>query len=373
LNPVKTNVAIAFLVIVAILGHVAAWRARPPVAACGTDFPVFYAGAKLLGTPQLYSPQAVQAIMLKEVGCTGPASAFIRLPYFAALVWPLTLFPLTVAFAIWRVALVAAEIGFVASFGRHWKWALLACAWSHALAWDFDNGQDSSFLLLWIAAAAALMSRRRDFTAGLCISLCAAKFHLMILLPLLLIARDLRRVTAGAIAGGTVLLASSFAVAGWSWPRQFVAAIASPDIDPYPTMEHNLRGTLAGRLPLEIILGITVAATVWYICRRAPLPVALSSVVAGGVLVGHHLTVSDSALLLFPCLILALECLSWAIRIWAILLISPLASAQYGIPALDHLQDIALLGLVYFLGWCALRPERFRFRNTSATLVDASR
>jgi hypothetical protein len=28
-------------------------------------------------------------------------------------------------------------------------------------------------------------------------------------------------------------------------------------------MEHNLRGTIAGRLPLEIILGITLAAAGW--------------------------------------------------------------------------------------------------------------
>jgi hypothetical protein len=362
---VKTNLVIAVLVVFGILGHVAAWRARPAIAACGNDFPVFYAGAKLLGTPQLYSPQAAQAIMQKEVGCTGPASAFIRLPYFAVLVWPLTLFPMTVAFAIWRIALVAAEIGFIASFGSRWKWALLACAWSYPLAWDFDNGQDSSFLLLWIAAAAALMARRRDFSAGLCFSLCAAKFHLMILLPLLLIARHLGRVAAGAVAGGTVLLAASFVAAGWSWPRQFAAAISSPNIDPYPTMEHNIRGTVGGRLPLEIILGITVAAAVWYICRRAPMPVALSSVVAGGVLVGHHLTVSDSALLLFPCLILAMECLSWAIRIWAILLISPVAVALAQTPALEHLPDLALLGLLYFLGWRLSRPERFRLRETS--------
>jgi hypothetical protein len=94
-------------------------------------------------------------------------------------------------------------------------------------------------------------------------------------------------------------------------------------------------------LPLEIILGIAVAAAVWCICRGAPMPVALGSVVAGGVSAGHHLTVSDSALLLLPCLILALECLSWPIRIWAVLLVSPLAVAHYRIPALDHLPVFA--------------------------------
>lgn len=80
---------------------------------------------------------------------------------------------------------------------------------------------------------------------------------------------------------------------------------------------------------------------------------------------GHRLTVPDSALLLFPCLVLALECLSRAIRIWTILLISPLAAAHCGIPVSDHLPDLALLGLVYFLAWCASRPERFRLRNAA--------
>lgn len=352
----RTNIIIAILVNVGILGHIAAWRSRPASAACGNDFPVFYAGAKLLGTPQLYSPAAVQAIVQREVGCTGPAAAFIRLPFFAAMVWPLTLFPLAVAFALWRIALLAAEAGFIASFGRHWKWALLACVWSYPLAWDFDNGQDASFLLFWMAAAALLMSRKRDFTAGVCLALCATKYHLLILLPLLLIARKLWGVAAGLAAGGAVLLGVSFAVAGGNWPAQYIPAVLNPDIDPFP-MEQNLRGIAQGHLPVELSLGVTVAIAVYIICRRAPIPLGLGSVAAGGVLVSHHMTMSDWAVPLFPCLILAIGCTSRVIRICAVALISPLIVVLWRIPVTDHLPELVLLGVLYALAWYVTRTK----------------
>ena len=115
----------------------------------------------MLGTGDLYSPAAVQRLQRQEVGCIASVAAFIRLPYFAALVWPLTLLPLGLAFAVWRLALLAAVAGFVASFRQHWKWALLACVWSFPLAWDLDNGQNVSFLLLAIAAGTILVARGR--------------------------------------------------------------------------------------------------------------------------------------------------------------------------------------------------------------------
>ena len=58
----KANVIIAILIVLGIFGHVQAYRERPATAICGTDFPIFYAGAKLLGTGDLYSPAAVQRI-----------------------------------------------------------------------------------------------------------------------------------------------------------------------------------------------------------------------------------------------------------------------------------------------------------------------
>ena len=246
----KTNVTIAILIVLGILGHVHAYRGRPPNAICGTDFPIFYAGARLLGTSDLYSPAAVQRIQRREIGCTSSVAAFIRLPYFAALVWPLTLLPLGLAFAVWRLSLLAAEIGFVASFRQHWKWALLACVWSFPLAWDFDNGQD---VLLPLAR-----DHRRNRSGG-----AGAPFRRR---PLLVALR--RQVPLGGAppavadgpqptrrlglaAGGAVLLGISFAVGGWSWPGRYLAALLNHKIDPVPLELHNIRGSSKAPWPVK--------------------------------------------------------------------------------------------------------------------------
>jgi hypothetical protein len=349
-DDVRTNVIVAILIVLGILGHVHAYLGRAPSAICGTDFPIFYAGAKLLVTGDLYSVAAVQSVQRREIGCTSAVAAFIRLPYFAALVWPLTLLPLGVAFAVWRIGLLAAGVGFVASFRQHWKWALLACVWSFPLAWDFDNGQDVSLLLLAIAAGTVLAARGRPFAAGLCWSLCAAKFHLLVFLPLLLIVRN-RRAAAGLAAGGAVLLGISFAVGGWNWPGRYLSALLHHNIDPVPLELHNIRGLVQGSLAGEIVLGLTVVAAVWMVCRRAPFEISLSAALAGGLLVSHHLTASDWAILLPVGLTLGMQAPTRYIRIGAVLMITPLVTYLWGIPALTRLPDLALLGLVYALAY----------------------
>ena len=374
-SPLLVNLAIAVAATFGLLMHIRVFLERPPTAICGTDFPIFYGSSKLLGTPGLYSPDAVQGMQEQLIGCKSAAAAFIRLPYFAALVRPFTLLPLGTAFALWRLLLIAAELGFVAFFGRRWKWALLACVWSWPLAWDLDNGQDASFMLLALMAGLWLWSRGRPFAAGLCFSWCAAKPHLVVLLPLLLLGKwgqpDLRRLNRkvyadqavptffGLATGGAVALVLSFAVAGWSWPAQFLRAISNPRIDPTPMELHNIRGLVQGSAPLEIVLGLTVAAAVWVVCRRAPIDIALAAVLAGSLLVCHHLTASDWCMLLPVGLIVAFGPFSWAVRAAAIVLISPLVVLFQNQPALKHLPDLLLLSLVYALAWETWRMPQF--------------
>jgi hypothetical protein len=352
------NIAIAVLVVLGILMHVQVFRDRPATAICGTDFPIFYGSARLLGTPDLYSPEAVQRMQQQEIGCGSAAAAFIRLPYFAALIWPFTLLPVGTAFVFWRLLLIAAELGFIAFFGPRWKWALLACVWSWPLAWDLDNGQDASFLLLAVMAGAFLVKRGRPFLAGLCFSCCAAKPHLLFLLPLLLVAQNLRRTTAGLATGGAVLLGISFAVGGWNWPSQFLHAIANPRIDPTPMELHNIRGLVHGWWPAEIALGITVAVAVWIVCRRATFEIALASVLAGSLLVCHHLTASDWCMLLPVGLIVGFQGVSTAVRAAAVFLITPLVAVFQHQPALMRIPDLLLILLVYALAFEAWRRNQ---------------
>jgi len=350
--PVKVNTAIAILVLAGLFGHIYTFRTHDPKFICGTDFPAFRAYGKLLGTPDFYSASAVQKIQQETVGCTASAVANSRLPFFGVFFWPFTLLPVGAAFWIYRGLLVLAELGFIASCGRHWKRALLACVWSHPLTYDIDNGQDVSFLLLEIGAARMLLARGRSFAAGMCLALGAAKFHLMLFVPVAILWRH-SRALAGMLSGGLVLLAISFAAAGWDWPLRYRAAISTPQIDADPLGVHNIRGLVRDHLPAEIALSLTVAAAVWIICRRGRFEIALAAALCGGVLVSHHQTPCDWALLLPVGMILGERTDLPFIRFTAILLITPVVVWLNGVPALNRLPDLLLLSLVYALAWHA--------------------
>jgi hypothetical protein len=347
---VKTNLIIAVLVVVGLLGYSKAYHDRTPAAICGSDFPVTYAGAKLAFSPDLYLPEAAQQIEQQEMGCATLSAAFIRLPYYAVLLRPLAWLPFRTAFVLWRTASLIAILAFLVLCRAQWKWALLACAWSKTLVWDLDNGQDVAFLLLVVTASMALVRRRMPFAAGLCLALCANKFHLFLLLPLLLVQRQLRKTAAGALTGGVVLLAICFATRGWNWPGPYLKAISNPLIDIAPMSLLNLRGLVRGSLIWEILLGLTVVAAVWLVCRRASFELGLASVIAGGLLVSHHHSGSDWALMIPVALIVVRESSPFSSAL-AILLITPL------VPRLNQPAIVVttLLVLVYALAVESLR------------------
>jgi hypothetical protein len=358
---VKVNVAITILVILGILGHIQAYREHSAQFICGTDFPILYAGGKLAFTSDLYSPEAVRRLQFQEVGCTSAAAAFIRLPFFAAFLWPFTLFSLNTAFAIYRVVVIAVQVAFIATFRRHWKWALLACVWSFPLAYDLDNGQDVSFLLLEVVAGLMLIQSKRPFAAGLVFALGASKFHLACFIPLLLLAKS-RRATGGLLTGGFILLAISFAVAGWHWPADYFGALHNSRIDPSPLGLHNLRGLVHGNLPLETALAVTVAIAVWIVCQRAPTQVGLCAALLGGILISHHQTPCDLALLLPVGLLLGgLKQLGY-IRYGALLLITPVMTLLQN----THIPDLVMLLFLYWLAFEAFRSG-FRYLKDAET------
>jgi len=351
--PLKRNWWICAAVLaVSILGI--ALRARTlaaltPQDLCGSDFPIFYAGGKLVGTPDLYSAGAVRSIAIKEVGCLQPPSLFVRLPYFAALMAPWSRLPFWPAFWLWRGALLAAAGIFIWLWPAPREWSLLACAWSLPFAFGLTVGQDSAFLLLWLAAALTLLKRDRQFAAGLVLSLCLAKFHLFLLLPLLLPGR--RKMAWGGILGGLLLLAAGFAVQGPRWFPQFLGAINDHSINPDPSEFFNLWGIAHGNTTVEILLAIPVVIATVYVTRRADLMLGLSAVLVAGLLISHHQTTSDMVLLIPVALTLAFHPLARYSRVLAIYLASPLAYALTTAPLAWELPRLLLLALIGVLAW----------------------
>lgn len=326
------------------------------------DLEAFYVSGKLVGTGDLYDAAKFQSAERAFLG-TDPQLVSIRPPFFAVAFWPLAQLPYRVAWGIWAGVLIAAVFAFI------WLWpdrraAALACCWSCGISASLSNGQDPPLVLVWLAIALRI-HEERPFLAGLVLSLCAAKYHLFIFLPLLLWRHRLWR---GFLAGAAVLGAISFAAAGWNWPHQYADLLLRFDsqfVHFAPQTMPNLHG-LVSALPnagvWEILACLLVAAGVFAVVRKADFATGLATVIAGGLLVSSHAYVYDCALLL-PALLITLPALrGWtrAPLAWLLLPTSGLALLA-GHPAGD-ITRAAILAFLGVLVYNAVRQPAFSQR-----------
>jgi hypothetical protein len=148
------------------------------------------------------------------------------------------------------------------------------------------------------------LQSKRDFLAGLVFSLCAAKFHLALGIPIFLLARRRWGALAGGLAGGLVQLAISFAAEGREWPARLLQLSSISDFSPSPWKMPNLAG-ITHWLPygggLEAGLAVLALAAVWIVSRRSTLTVGATAAVLAGLMVSHHAYVYDAVLLLPAC------------------------------------------------------------------------
>jgi hypothetical protein len=332
------------------------------------DFAAFYAGGKLLDTRELYDRQRLHEEEKAAIGTFSEHHGYIRLPFHAAAVWPLTRLPYRWAYLIWQLAALAALIAFVVLWrppGGHLN--VLFTALSLPAFTSIANGQDCTFLLLFLAVAALLYRRDEPLQAGLVFSLCAIKFHLFLLTPLLILGRRDWRFAKGLLAGGGVLAVVSFAVAGWNWPVEFIDSAMNPASSPRTAEMANLHGVLS-QVPgggfVEILLSATVVAGVWLVCRRMPFAYSLAAVLIGGFLLSMHAYLPDLVITLPAGLSLIALSTKRSVRLLAfVLLATPIHIAMlFGYPASLAGAGILLL-LVYAMTYEAWQTEPANHAN----------
>jgi len=324
--PTPESVRRALLVLIAI-GGVAFWGWRfvtmpGDVRVCTTDFSAFYAGGKLAGTSQTYSPQAVLAVEDQAVGCHTPNLIFIKPPFYAVLMWPLAQLPFGAAIAIWRVLCLSALGMFL------WLWPgdriaqIASCAWFLPAATSFNTGQDVALVLAAATGAYLMLKRRCPFWAGVLFGICAIKFHLLLLLPLLILHRRLWRTALGVAVTGSVFTAISFAAYGWSWPGLYRAALTDPRLNPYPWNMLNFNGLFRYHAEWTIPFAIMTALVCWYLIAAGKLEVGIAAILAGGTLIAPHNTISDGVLFL-PLLFWSQQSPYRTVRSYAIFAVTP--------------------------------------------------
>jgi hypothetical protein len=315
----RTMLLVAIVAGVALRAWIFAGLPRA-LSVCTTDFAAFYAGGKLAGSLEMYSPAAVFAAEESAMGCHMENLIFIRPPFYALLMRPLAQLPFLAALWTWR-ALGLAAIGIFL-----WLWpgdrlvAAAGCAWFLPLAANFTVGQDVALVLALVIAAYRCFKSERPVWAGILLGLCAVKFHLFLLLPVLLWHWKLWRTALAAIAAVAGLAAISIAVYGPQCFARYLAALGDARLNPYPHNMVNLNGLFHYHAVWLVAAAVVVAVCCLAIVRGS-LELGLAAMLAGGVLIAPHTTVSDGVLFL-PLLLIACE--QPLMRVLAVAALAPL-------------------------------------------------
>jgi Glycosyltransferase family 87 len=340
------------------------------------DFAPLYSGPHLLASGDLYNQKRLVEVSGRLTGMWSPDQGYIRLPFHAVLLWPLSQLPYRTAYLIWELASLAAVVLFIVLWRLpDARSAMLFCCLSIPVFTALLNGQDTTFLLLWVAAAAVLLDRSRPWAAGLVWSLCALKFHLFLLTPVFIVARKQWRFAGGLAAGGAALAAVSFAAAGWNWPLEYLDAVRNPAFSPALEYTPTLHGVLAfvpGGVFLEVAAGASVLAAVWVVCRRADVRLALAATLAGGLLIGVHAYLPDLSLLLPAGLAVIAQARTRLARWTAFALLSPPVqlTVVQGFPYSAIVVGLVLL-LVYAMAAEANAQAGLEHREESALAPQA--
>lgn len=278
------------------------------------DFTGLYVGASLVGSPTLYDPEANLAVQRKIGAKEVNSIIFVRLPYFAAILRPLTWIQYHAAIVVWGFLSVAALIGFAFVFPyTESRITLFMLCWFIPVANAISMGQDSPLVILWIAIALRLRMYQRLFLAGLALSLCLEKWHLVIFLPILFLLRREWRLLAGFVTGSAALIAFSFAVQGADFAREYWAVLHLPNMNALPLLMPNLVGSLhfveifglSQSIAIALYLGLALVITIMvlFACVRQQFEIALPVTLIAGLLVSPHGYLHDWTIA-FPALLM---------------------------------------------------------------------
>jgi hypothetical protein len=203
----------------------------------------------------------------------------------------------------------------------------IALAWSLPACFTLFFGQDVLLWLLLYALGLSLLRRGYSYTAGIAFALCICKFHLLIGLGVMLLARKEWKTIFAGILSTAILMMACFAIEGPTWPALYEVIVKSPGFSPATNLMPDVYGLVA-RFPhgleLEILVSAAISFALWFACRRASLTVAGALASAAGLLMAHHAYGYDCLLLLPLCVIVRRELRfpEW-MRFTALLLLSP--------------------------------------------------
>jgi hypothetical protein len=294
------------------------WDTPPP------DFMIYYFGGRLAAEgkiSQLYQKPAYESL-ISELRASGvhfdPTSEaigsfhFVRPAFAAYLYVPFTWFPyrtsamlgvvanlIFMGVLIWKLPLWFPHRDFLGT-GLFRACLLLFAPFSVAIVF----GQDILLLTLLAAAGVHLILEDREVPGGVLLGLCAFKPHLIVMMPLALLAAGKRRALAAFAGTVSALALLSFALVGPEGVRDWLAILRNPSVDFAPEGMGNLRATALVFGPaVGIAAGLLALLCLALIFRRGTTHDRISAGILGALLLSPHVYRYDFAVLLIVCVL----------------------------------------------------------------------
>ncbi len=269
------------------------------------DFRAFYRAAQLVGTSD-----GVYSHPTSSPDGSGRTwfLPWVRTPFYALLIKPLTFLPYSAARAVWVFLTAMAFATALLLFPGPRDKLALALSFSLPVTYATMLGQDIALVLLILIAASRLAFSQREFLGGLAASLLAIKPTYLLPAGVVFFARS-RRGTLGFLLGTAVQLAISFVLEGPRWPGALLNLLRHPKFDMIPARMLNVRAIAAFfgiPAPIYILASAGLLIWLWMIARRIDLSGALLAALPLGMLASPHSYVYD-AVVLIPLLICALH------------------------------------------------------------------
>lgn len=269
------------------------------------DLAQFYFGGRLVAAGQsedLYSPEAYEPLESEFAEAGTPLSRFhyYNRPAYGALPWAilaqlpyravekLVIFGnlLAILVLVWKL-----PIWFPALRGfRPW----LLCY--PPFMWSVQFGQDTILITWALAYSIVLMRKGNEKSAGLLLSLCLVKPHLLWLTPIAFFFCGKKTTAYWFVGGGLVLAAISFAMVGPSGVAHWRELLAAGTTDYSPETMATLRAVgLQTNVLFAILPAIAIGVALLRACQAGALGRALPIAIVASVLFSPHAYFQDAS------------------------------------------------------------------------------
>lgn len=255
----KAKLVLAGAVVIEIVMAVVLFPLIDHAHIATTDFVNFYAAATIVrdGHGSMLYTTETQQLALQAILGYRTSEYFLHPAFEAAVFVPFTYLRIERAFVVWTLINLAflgllplLLVECIPLVARRPYLGLMGFAFPPVLA-ALILGQDSILVMFVITAAYLLLTRRRDFLAGLLLALATVKFQYVLILGLLLLVARKFRFVAGFAVGCGLLALACVLVTGPAGILQYVRFVHQFELhngygNITPDRLMNLRGFLAG-------------------------------------------------------------------------------------------------------------------------------